>query len=275
MTLDIFLQQTVLRRGSQCRLMVLTQGNGHIGDCVEGKTIRHGDVDGFVSLADMLCQELTDGGQTALNLRCGALHFTLTELHQQQVVAVDGSYANHIRHVLLQLFQHIVNGGKRQQFLLQRDHLPVVLLGGHLHLVGRYFQLQFAGLDADLCQPVAIDDLTTHEDRLYGRNGAVDTFLHQADVGGYQTLRNQTGKNVRKFDVIVYHGFVVLESKTHSRYLREKLRKRLALHLFRLLDGVAGRTEVVVILDGKLLQLVKGISGLCCCGDTATNTTDK
>ena len=99
--------------------------------------------------------------------------------------------------------------------------------------------------------------------------------IHQADVGGYQTLRNQTGKNVREFDVIVYHGLIVLESKTHSRYLWKELRKRLALHLFRLLDGVAGRTEAVVILDGKLLQLVKGISGLRCCGDTATNTTDK
>ena len=57
MTLDIFLQQAVLRRGSQSRLMVLTQGNGHIGDVPEGETFGHSYVDGFVSLADVLCQE--------------------------------------------------------------------------------------------------------------------------------------------------------------------------------------------------------------------------
>ena len=118
--------------------------------------------------------------------------------------------------------------------------------------------MQLAGLDADLRQLVAIDNLTTHEYGLYSRNRAVDALLHQTDVGGNQILRNQACNNIRQFDVKVDHGFVVLETKAQSRYLWEELGKRLALHLLRLLDGIAG-------VYGQLFELVEGI-GLLGCG---------
>ena len=41
---------------------------------------------------------------------------------------------------------------------------------GEFHVVSRHLHLQFAGLDTDLRQLVAIDDLATHEDGLNGGN---------------------------------------------------------------------------------------------------------
>ena len=210
----------------------------------------------------MLCQELADGSKAVLHFQLGCLDFALAKLHLQQVVAVDGSHAYHIRYVFLQLLYHVVKGSKGLHLLLQRYHLPVVLLGGEFHVVSRHLHLQFAGLDTDLRQLVAIDDLATHEDGLNGGNGAVDTLLHQADVGRNQAFRYQVGEQIRHFDVNVNHGLVVLKCKTQSRYMGKVLRQRLALHLLRLLDSVAGRAEVVVVLDGQLLQLLKRINAL-------------
>ena len=83
----------------------------------------------------MLSQKLTDCIQTVLSLRYGTLYLTLAQLNLQQVVAVDSPNTDRVGHILLQLLQHVTNGSKRLQLLLQRHHLPIILLGGQLHLV--------------------------------------------------------------------------------------------------------------------------------------------
>ena len=132
----------------------------------------------------MLCQQLSERAQRVLHLQCRTFHFPLAQLHLQQVVAVDGAYAYGIAHVLLQLHQHLMDGAQRQQFLLERHHLPVILLSDELDLVFRRLKLDFARLDARLCQFVAVDDLSAHEHWLNGTNGAEHAILHKGDVGG-------------------------------------------------------------------------------------------
>ena len=180
MSLHILFQQTVLRCCIQGRTVVLAQADGQGRDLTLthiAQICRNADADFLVGLADVLGEQLRKGGQCILGLYLLALQFALAQLYLQQVVSVDSAHTNTGGNVFLQLHQHLMDGSESLQFLLDRHHLPVILLSGHLHLIFGGFKLNFTGLYSYLRQFVAVNNLSTHEYRLDGRDGAQDAIL--------------------------------------------------------------------------------------------------
>lgn len=166
-----------------------------------------------------------------------------------------------------------MDGAESVQFLLDRHHLPVVLLSGQLYLVFRGFKLNLIGCNSYLGQFITIDDLSTHEYRLNGRDRAEHTTLPHTDVGWQlEAARQQTGQLGRHLEVDFQHGLIKGDGCTCCRECRKILGECLTLLLLRLLDSITGRVEVVVVLNGQLFQLVEGIGLLGCNGTAAYQT---
>ena len=220
---------------------------------------RLGDVDGFAILADILSQELFADGESILHFQRLALNLVHFQLHLQQVIAGCHACIDAHRYVLLHLFQHLVNSAQRDEFFLQRHHLPEVLLGGQFHLILRGFQLDATGLHAHFSQLVAIDDLPSRNDWLHGHDVAHDTILYHAHVRRHRCPGGQHGGHLcGKIHFHLHQVFVGRQSGTHGRHLREVVGECLFLLLLSLLDVVASRAQGDIVLTGQLFALVKG-----------------
>ena len=165
--------------------------------------------------------------------------------------------------------------------------MPEVLFGGLLHLVFRELELQTSDILPHLGKFVAVDDLSTGEDGLDGRDPGNGTVLHHRNADGVGKGRQCLGGEhlcegcpqlrghiLRQVQGGLSHTLVGIEPETRTTDVGEVLRESLPTLLLGGINRMSGTANGNVILQSRILQLLQRIC-LGCRDTTAYRTEDE
>ena len=138
--------------------------------------------EGGVAETAVLGKEKLDERDAVAELQLVALHIVLTELHLEQVVAQGDACLQSDIDILGNIIQQSLDSLNGLHLLLQRNKLPEILLRGLLDFILRELELQAAHLLAHPCELIAVDDLSSSKDGLYGIDTSDSTILHHRDT---------------------------------------------------------------------------------------------
>ena len=199
------LKQLILRQSRQSliiRLRSMWQQSGYSEKirCYKHKSLFMAATVGRHVCGDtaILSDEHLQQPQSIVQLQALTLQLVLPKFHLQQIVTEDETSLHSKAHIPMDGVQHLARCCQRLLLFLQRHHLPVVMLHLLLHLAFGKSQLQPTDVLPKACQPIAIHNLSTYKNWLYGRHTDNRPILHH----GHPQWTSQCSDSFRRQNLL-------------------------------------------------------------------------